>query len=479
MDETVDLVVLGAGPAGASAAIAAVERGLKVLVLDEAPAAGGQVYRSPPPGFDASASGLDPDFSIGEDLRAALAASDARVALGRRVWFVAPGYRVAAVGPDGLERWQARAMVVATGTHERVVPFPGWTLPGVIGLGAATVLLKAQHVLPGDSTVVAGCGPLVAAVAVGIIKGGGTVAAMVDATTPGDWVRRLPALLSRPDLLMRGIGWLRMIRRAGVPILNRHAVVAAHGDEAVRDVVVAPVDNDWRPRTNGNTRTFKVDSLAVGHGLIPATEVARTLGAEHVFEAGRGGWVPVRDADCRCSVPALYAAGDCGGIAGATAAAHQGRLAGLAAARDLGKIDAGEFARATAETRTALRKAERFGSASANLMTPRSGLYDTVTPETIVCRCEDISRHEIEAALAEGAVDLNQMKSASRCGMGPCQGRMCGDTAAELMARELGGRAEAGVFTARVPLRPVPFEAIIGDYDYDEIPKPQAAPIGR
>lgn len=480
MDGEVDLLVLGAGPAGVSAAVAAAENGVNVVVLDEAPSAGGQVYREPTPAFAAAVDhGIDPDFRVGEDLRKTLAASAARPVFGRRVWFVAPGYRVSAVGPQGVESWQAKAVVVATGTHERIVPFPGWTLPGVIGLGAATVLLKAHRAIPGERTVVAGCGPLVSAVAAGIVNGGGTVAAMVDAARPGDWLRHLPALVSRPDLLRRGLGWLRRVRRAGVPMMFGHAVTEVRGGDAVRDVVVAPVDSTWRPRSDRGAHDFTADSLAVGHGLIPATEVTRVLGAEHTFDWERGGWVPVRDGDFRCSPPGLYAVGDCGGISGAAAAALQGRIAGLATALDLGRIGTVEFSRATGRTRAELRRAERFAAASAALMMPRSGLLETATAETVICRCEDITRGEIEEALAQGAKDINQVKSWTRCGMGACQGRMCGDSVAGIMAPTVGGRRETGRWTARVPLRPIPFEDLVGEYEYDSIPKPETEPVRR
>jgi len=476
----VGLLVLGAGPAGTSAAVAAAENGVDVAVLDEAPGAGGQVYRPPMPAANVNReSAIDPDFRIGEDLRESLAASAIRSAFGRRVWFAAPGFRVSAVGPEGVENWQAKAVVVATGTHERIVPFPGWTLPGIIGLGAATILLKAHRAIPGESTVVAGCGPLVAAVAAGIVKGGGKVAAMVDAARPGDWLGHLPALMSRPDLLWRGIDWLRQVRRAGVPMKFGHAVTEVHGGDTVREVVVAPVDSTWRPRSDLATHRFTADSVAVGHGLIPATEVTRVLGAEHVFDWLRGGWIPVRDGDFRCTSPGLYAVGDCGGISGAAAAVHQGRIAGLAAALDLGRLDKAAFTRAAERPRSELRRAERFAAASAAMMAPRSGLLETATAETVMCRCEDITREEIETAVAQGARDINQIKSWTRCGMGPCQGRMCGDSVAGLMAPAVGGREEAGRWTARVPLRPIPFEGIVGDYEYDSIPKPAPSPVRR
>src|SRR5258708_27355760 len=204
---THDLLVLGAGPAGISAAVTACQLGLAVALIDEAAQAGGQIYRAPT--FQPTAADLagNPDLSQGERLRELLRTSDVAVFFRHRVWEAAPGPRLAAVGPDGPVRFTGRAIVVATGTTERVIPVPGITLPGVIGLAAATILLKAHAVVPGGPLVVAGVGPLLYAVAAGALKAGGTVAAVVDLARPVDWLRALPGLSYRPDLLRCGLGW--------------------------------------------------------------------------------------------------------------------------------------------------------------------------------------------------------------------------------------------------------------------------------
>ncbi len=482
---SVDLVVIGAGPAGMAAAVEAARAGVSVAIVDESPAPGGQVYRSFLDGMQVTdAAALGPDYAIGTALKGELKASGAETAFGERVWFVAPGgdaaasgaangaaaggFRIESVGPKGVNRWDARAVVAATGTSERVVPVPGWTTPGVMGLAAATILLKAQRMVPGEATVVAGCGPLVTAVAAGILKGGGRVAAMVDLAGLGDWLGAMPSLVSRPDLLSRGAKWQWQIRAAGVPVLRRHAVVDVRGTDRVREVVVCPVDDDWRP-IRGRERTFEADSLALGHGLIPGTEVTRLLRADHAFVADKGGWTAVRDGDMRSSVAKLYVAGDGAGISGAVAAGMEGRLAGLAAALDLGRLSAAEYAAKAGPIKARLKRAERFGAEMGRMMTPRAGLLETVTADTVVCRCEDVTRGEIEDTVKAGAFEVNQLKSWTRCGMGPCQGRMCGDTAAKLVAGHVGGREAAGAWTARVPIRPITLDDLAGEFTYVDI----------
>lgn len=476
MSEAVDLLVVGAGPAGIGAATAAAAAGVAVAVVDLEAAPGGQVYRALPREFHVpDPNALGPDHAIGDRLRQEFAQARVRAFFGHRVWSVAPGFRIDAAGPGGTRTFDAKAVVAATGTHERIIPVPGWTLPGVIGLAAATILLKAQQMIPGERCVVAGCGPLVAAVAAGILEGGGRVAAVADLASPADWIGALPRLASRPDLLRRGYGWLKAIRAAGVPILFRHAVAAIEGAGHAEAVTVRPVDRNWRVK-DGGARTFSADSVSIGHGLVPRTEISRLLHARHEFRPERGGWIAVRDDRFRTSVAGLYVAGDGAGISGAAAAVVEGRLAGLSAALELGRIGAAEFAAKAAPWRRELAKAERFGHAISRLMTLRPGLLAAVAGDTVVCRCEDVTRAEIEDAVKDGANDVNQVKAWTRCGMGPCQGRMCGEAAAELVAAGAGGRERAGQWTARPPIYPVPMEALVGAFTYDDIPKPPPAP---
>ncbi|MGK7869083.1 NAD(P)/FAD-dependent oxidoreductase [Falsiroseomonas sp. E2-1-a20] len=468
-----DVAVLGGGPAGMAAATEAAQRGARVVLLEESPAPGGQVYRAPPRGFVIRP---DSDARAGNALRAALAASGAEVRTGCRVWGVGGGvlvaagvapapFRLDALAPDGRSfHVESRALVVCAGTHERIIPFPGWTLPGVMGLAAATILTKAQGVLPGRRVVVAGAGPLLFAVAWKLVKAGAEVAAVVDLATTGEWARAMPALAARPDLLARGMAWRAGLRARGVPVLSGARIAAAEGGAVLERVRVSE-------------RIFDCDALCIGHGLVPATEATRTFRATHRYAAEDGGWVPVLDRDGRCSVPFLYAAGDGAGVRGAAAAPAAGRLAALAALHDLRLLDAPSHAAARAIPARAHARAARAGAAMARMMAMRPALVAAIPPETVVCRCEGVTRAEIEAACTDGATDMNQLKQFTRCGMGPCQGRLCGEAAAELVAMRGGGREKVGFATGRLPLRPVAMDALLGEFDYADIPVPAAAPI--
>lgn len=472
-----DLAVLGAGPAGMAAATLAAQRGARVLLLEESASPGGQVYRAPPPGFTIPA---DADRRAGDALRAALASSGADIRTGCRVWGLGGGplvpggdahapFRIDALDATGTPFMaEARALVLATGTQERIIAFPGWTLPGVLGLAAATILLKADGVLPGHRVVVAGAGPLLFAVAHKLLKAGAPPVAVVDLASTAEWMAALPALAARPDLLARGAAWRAALVAARVPVLAAHRVATAKGDDVLRRVQVVPLGG-------GAGRWLDCDALCIGHGLAPATEATRTYRATHDYDAARGGWIPRTDADGHTSVPLLYAAGDGAGVRGAAAAPASGALAALAALHDLGMLP--EHASARVGPARELARASRTGSAMARMMALRPALVAAIPPDCVVCRCEGITRAQVEAALDDGARDMNQMKQYTRCGMGPCQGRICGETAAELVGLRVGGREHAGFATGRVPLRPVAMDAVLGDFDYADIPVPAAAPI--
>ena len=361
-------------------------------------------------------------------------------------------------------------LVVASGTTEHVVPFPGWTEPGVIGLGAATALLKAEGIPPGGarwSREAGRCLPRwrrefsrsgVLWRAWSILRARSTGSAAYLRWPPG------------PRCSHARLGWLRRLRRARAPIFARHSVRRV---ERSADSLVAEIEPLGSAAPG---RRIACDALAIGHGLIPASEITQMLRLAHVFNAGYGGWIARRDARMETSRPDVFVAGDCGGVAGAAAAALQGRIAGLAAAHALGRLDASALERRLTRLAAPLARAERFGHAFAPMIARAEALVADMPEATIVCRCEDVTRAEITAAIAAGAADINQVKAWTRAGMGPCQGRVCGETLAGLLAPHVGGRVAAGSLTARPPLRPLPLAAMLGRFEYADIPIPPAAP---
>jgi thioredoxin reductase/bacterioferritin-associated ferredoxin len=473
-----DLIVIGAGPAGATAAAAASGEGLRVALIDEAVAPGGQIYRAPASGLVAGKP--DADSRVGNALRERVTRSGASWFAERRVWSVSKGFRINTAGLHGPEVFTAPRLIAATGAHERIVPFPGWTLPGVIGLAAATVLIKSQGMLPGGRCVIAGCGPLLAAVAAKVAAGGGDIAAVVDLAGPLDWLKSVPPLLRRPRLLARGIGWVLELGLKRVPIYFHHTVLQATGECRMECVHIGRVDRNRVPVGSPGIAgiAIEADLLVVGHGLVPGAEIPRLLHADMTFDRRRGGWVPRTDGFGRCSLTGLYAVGDGAGLRGAEPSALAGELAGLAAAMDAKQGISDTLTGRSAALERQLQRYGPFADAVADMMALRRSHAGAISADTVVCRCEDVTRGEIDAAACDGAHDVNQLKHFTRCGMGPCQGRMCGDVAAELLALACNvSRETVGHWTGRPPLRPVPLEDLVGRFSYADIPVPKPAPL--
>jgi thioredoxin reductase len=363
-------------------------------------------------------------------------------------------------------------LVLATGAREYVQPLPGWTTPGVIGLAGATALFKQNLTLPGKRTVVAGTGPLTFFVAAEIRRLGGEVAGVITPNTKRDWLRALPAMLSRPDLLWRGGLWVVDLMLNRVPIFWGSAVGAVDGGEKVSSVQFRKLGRDWTPK--GAVRKIEADSVCLGNGLIPAIEAPQIAGLGLEYRPELGGWVPRVGEDGATEIESVFLCGDGAGIRGAAAAEIHGELAGLKAAAFLGAE--------TGQERAALRprydRAAGFGIAMTGLSMPRPGLAALTTPDTIVCRCESLSRADIAAEIASGAGSTNAVKSGLRAGMGPCGGKYCQTVVARMIATS-EGRPEQDIAppTPRPPLRPVPVAAMADGFDYTDLPIPKPAPL--
>lgn len=466
MTEHVDIAVVGAGPAGGNAALEAARAGAQVVLLDEQPAPGGQVWRNKSPSITAAPK--TPESDAGQSLRNALKDSTVALCPDSRVWDIrrdADAWHIQVLRQGSSKQITAKALILATGAREYVQPVPGWTTPGVIGLAGATALFKHNLSLPGQRTIVSGTGPLVFYVASEIRRLGGEVAAVITPNTRTDWARALPTMLSQPKLLARGAVWVADLMLARVPILWGHAV-----NEILGETHIASVNTRNLRKANAGP-SFDADSLCLGHGLTPNIEAAQMLGVPIRNAPSLGGWVPEADADGATSVPDLYLCGDGCGIRGVTAAGLQGTLTGARAARDLGYSSAGP-------SKHLWTKAARFGQAMTALSLPRADVKALTTDNTIVCRCESLCRADIIAEIKTGAASTNAVKSGRRAGMGPCGGKYCQTVIAALIAAETGTSiAKVPPPTPRPPLRPVPLGQAAGDFDYDDLPIPKPAPL--
>ncbi len=429
------LAVIGAGPAGLAASLAAAARGVRVTLVDAAMEAGGQFYRRPAAGLGARRPrALHHQWRTWERLRDGLAA---HIEAGRvthltdhHVWCVerdSGGLVVhALLGPEQEEPVAVRAdaVVLATGGYEKVLPFPGWTLPGVVTAGGAQAMLKGGLVLPGRTAVVAGTGPLLMPVAVGLAAAGAKVAALVESADPRGFVRHARVLAAHPGKLAEGARYAAGLARHRVGVHVRHTVVEAHGTDRLEAVTVAALDTDGRVRAGSEWRV-PCDSLAVGHGMLPHTDLAETLGCR------LDGVNVAVDDEQRTGVPGVWAAGETTGIGGAVLSLAEGRIAGLSvAARLNSRVPEPSSYAHPAKARARLRE---FFAAVDNVCTPPARWVERVGGDTLVCRCEEVPASAVREAVDElGAGDVRTVKLLTRAGMGWCQGRMCGPAVAGL-----------------------------------------------
>ncbi|KJL31934.1 FAD-dependent oxidoreductase [Microbacterium azadirachtae] len=423
------VVVIGAGPAGLAAAAAAVEAGADVTVLDEGERVGGQFWRHHPELTDPHLQHQTARF---RQLQEAL--SGARVLSSASVWRIEPGAPVrvhALIGPaDAAQRRGetvlADALVIATGAHDRVLPVPGWTLPGVTSAGAAQALAKRDGVRLGARTVVGGAGPFLLPVAQSIGRVGGEVAEIVEAasiaTIARGWGRRPWELTAAAGKAGELASYLGSIAAHRTPYRFGSAVTRIHGESAVEAATVQRVDVDWRP-IPGTERTVECDAVALGHGFTPRLEAAIQAGCE----IGSDRFVLVGSSQ-DTSVPDVYAAGEITGIGGADAALAEGAVAGLAAAG---------VAAADIRYRAPLAARRRMRAFAARLQTHRigSGWTRWLDAQTIVCRCESVRRDALDEYAAASS---RGMRLATRAGLGACQARTCGRSVEDIIGAPVG-----------------------------------------
>ena len=460
----IPLVIIGGGPGGLSAAIAAANAGTKVLVVDENLQLGGQIYRQLPETFRAAEPGrLGADYVDSRSLlKEVQNLSDAiTIWNDALVWSVFDSNLLAIARGNELVLLDANAIVVATGAYERPVPVPGWTLPGVMTAGGAQVLIKSQRIRPGQRALLAGAGPLQLVVANQMLDAGMEVVAVAESnTTAGAW-RFLPDLMHQPGLMIQGLKYLYRLKRAGVQILQSHVLQGLQGTQEVEQAFLGKVDSRCRPIA-GEVKRFEVDTVCIGYGLIPTTWVTSMLGCRHVYVPMIGGWVPQLDENMQTDQPGVFVAGDGAGIAGVLVAKMEGTLAGLYAAAHAGIIIEDKAAQTARAVRKKLAAMGKFRRAIDRMYRIYPDLYANVTDDTIICRCEGITAGEIRKAVRQGTMNLNDIKKRTRSGMGYCQGTHCLPTIAAMLAREFGARPEdIPMMTTRPPARPIPLSLLM------------------
>jgi NADPH-dependent 2,4-dienoyl-CoA reductase/sulfur reductase-like enzyme len=454
MVNSVDLAVIGAGPAGMAAATLASELGLSVAVLDEQDTPGGQIYRAVE--HAAPNSPLGPDYLAGRDIAAAFRSSKAEYRPATTVWHIDHDGAVSTLSGGRAETLTARRIILATGAYERPVPIPGWTLPGVMTAGAAQILLKTADIVPGGRTILAGQGPLLFLAAAQLTRAGAPPAAILETAPHANYhaaAARLGAAWAGLRHVRKGLALIAELLRAGVPIRRNVTGLRALGRDRVEGVA-------W------DRGQLPCDALLLHEGVIPNVQISLALGLAHDWDAAQWCWRPSLDQWGNSSVPSIAVAGDGGGIAGAEAAALSGRLAALAAATILGRLDAAERDRRAAPIQRAFARELAFRPFLDGLYRPAPAVLNPPDDAVTICRCEEVSAGAIRRAARLGAQGPNQAKAFTRCGMGPCQGRLCGPLVTAIMAETLQRPiVEIGTYRPRAPYKPITVGALAGIAD--------------
>lgn len=451
-----DVAVIGAGPAGLSAAVVAAEHGLRVVLVDAGAQTGGQYWRHPDErnrdSFAAPEHTGHHHWRHYADLRdrfvTAVESGMIEHLAGRQVWRADPfddriALRTSAVTgtdtrpPDARTTW-ARRLVVATGAYDRQLPVPGWTLPGVMAAGGVQALLKAHQVSAGRRAVVAGTGPFLLSVAAGLAAAGVEVVAVCDANALTRWAATPLRALQEPGKLLEGAQYAASFVRHRVPLRTRTVVTAVRGQGRATEVELSRVDGAGRVRP-GTARTVAADLVAFGWGFTPQLEIAVGLGLRTRVDVDESLVVEV-DADMRSSNPLVFAAGEVTGVGGAIASCAEGELAGMAIARDLG-VEADD--RRMARHRRRLRRGRRFAVGMHRASPVPTAWSEWLTPQTLVCRCEEVTASEVSDAVCDlEADDARDVRVTARPGMGLCQGRVCGFAVSKLVATHTGHPAD-------------------------------------
>jgi len=449
-----EVIVVGAGPAGLNAALHAANSGCEVLLIDNGNRLGGQYWRHLPKERDSLNYSLHYDFDKADVLRdAVLSHPRICVKTQTQIWSATAANEsvvLRALSPtepgDPPEEvvFTTTQLVLATGAYDRVLPFPGWDIPGVMTPGAAQSLLKGHGVLAGKKMVVAGTGPFLLPVASSLAQHGVEIVQLLEAHSPMRWFSRTHILLASPRKLSEGLHYARSLIHHSVRMRFNYAVIEAHprieGDAATVGILEAVTIARIRPDftvVSGSERRIECDALAVGWGFTPDTSLAGALGLTQKVGSDGAVVVSVDERQVALATSAkvsIYAAGEITGVGGAVLSLHEGAIAGLSSARSLGKISEGQYLAATKRLYRSRFRAREFAQALLDVYVIGDGWRTWLKPSTLMCRCEEVSCGQIDNVVKElGARNSRDVKLFARVGMGMCQGRVCGRNIADYL----------------------------------------------
>ncbi len=450
MNNHYQLLVIGGGPAGLAAATTAAERGVTCALLDEQPTPGGQIYRAIEAIPEQRAKLLGPEYLRGRKLVNEFRQSAAEYFPETQVWSIDKEHQAGLLHNHQAHFITADQIIIASGAMERPVPFPGWTLPGVMQAGAGQILFKSAGIVPDNGVVLAGSGPLLLLLAWQYLHAGVEIRVLLDVTPFANHLQALPELpraLLAYRYLSKGIAYQLELKRAGIPIMFGVSDLTAEGNERLQRV---------RFSHAGKRKSIVSELLLTHFGVIPHIWLTQAAGCKHRWDNSQQCWRPELDDWGNTDIEGILVAGDGAGIYGARAAEHAGRLAGLQVLSALNVISRQERDQLSRKDRKRLHEERHIRPFLEAYFHLPDNLLATPGNDTIVCRCEEVTAGQIREAVAAGHENSNQVKFFTRCGMGPCQGRQCANAVAHIVADARGKSvAETGLFRGRPPVSPL------------------------
>ncbi|KIC22959.1 MULTISPECIES: FAD/NAD(P)-dependent oxidoreductase [unclassified Leisingera] len=445
--QALDCAIIGAGPAGMTAAIELSKGGAKVAVLDRGTRAGGQIYRAAAASPLPNTSALGPDYQAGAELIAAFERTDLTHFASSDAWHLGDDGRVLFSHLGETHELHCREMLLCPGAMERPMPIPGWTLPGVMTAGAAQVMLKSDATVA-EGAVFAGSGPLLYLIVAQYLRLGVPVTALVDTTPRQNYLNAAPLLpraLRQAGQLKKGIALLREIRSAGIPQYRFAENLEVLGQNKAKGL---------RFTSGGQIREIAAETIFLHHGVQPNLNMTRAMDLAHRWNPQQLCWQVETDAFGQTSIQHISAAGDGAGIIGADGARIAGRLAALNILHRLGRLSEADRNRQATPGIAKLAAMAPFRAFIDRLYHPANALRLPQNPDTLVCRCEEQTLADLREGFNQGARDPNALKSLTRCGMGPCQGRQCGHMVTGLLSQWRAEPTEAvGYYRLRSPQR--------------------------
>ena len=456
MKDVFDIIVIGSGPAGLSTSLAANDLGLKVLVIDEQSQVGGQIYKSIGKNLDGKKNFLGKDYLKGQHLYERFISSGIEHWLETSVWQITENQEVCFKrnGLTGIIK--SKFIVICGGAYERAMPITGWTLPGVMSVGAAQTLLKSSSV-GADNCVFVGSGPLLYLTVYQYLKAGFKVKAVLDTSRLKQIIYSIPYFfpaLINFNLLWQGLRWIRYISKH-TKVHGRVKNISILGKEKVQGIEIT--------LSNGGNLKIDTQNIFLHQGIVPNINLTMATGIKHHWSQFQYCWLPTLSLSGETSIKGIYVAGDNGGIGGVNTSITTGQIAALDIGKKLNKTT--NFAKLFVYLKFLKDKSLRpfldvLFKQDVSFLVPDN-------KNEIVCRCENVNKSEIENSIKLGISGPNQLKSYCRAGMGNCQGRLCGLTVQTMIALKQNRKLdEVGYYRLRPPVKPITLKELSSFEEY-------------